>query len=340
MAADVESGECPLGMLSLQNRHAERVSGRLPHRVVVGAETGWQIERMELRLVRAFLAVAEEGSITAASKRLHLTQSALSRQIKGLEDELGVPLLERGAHSISLTAAGEILVRDGGRWVEQAEAIADRVRAAALGDIVKIAYAPSLAGSLLGPALERFSQFHAGVRVQLSDCSTAEMKAGLRAGEFDLILTVPEEGDGAGIRWVPVERRPWRVVVGASHPWAEAKRVRVADLAGERFLMFRRDEYPDYWKRVSAYCREHGLSPKVVGEFDGYSSLATAVESGMGVAFVAAGSPVGNGARVRLLEIDPEPEPICVAAGLADGAEPRGVLQVLIEELKRSAEGP
>ena len=72
---------------------------------------------MELRLVRAFLAVATEGSITAAAARLHLTQSALSRQIKALEDELGVALLERGAHSITITPAGEILVRDGTRWV-------------------------------------------------------------------------------------------------------------------------------------------------------------------------------------------------------------------------------
>lgn len=294
---------------------------------------------MELRLVRAFLAVAAEGSITAASKRLHVTQSALSRQIKGLEDELGVALLERSAHSVSLTPAGEVLVRDGERWVQQADQIADRVRAASLGDVLKVGYAPSLAGSLLGPALERFSQLHPGVRVQLSDCSTAEMKAGLRAGELDLILTVPEDGEASGIRWHPVERRSWRLAVGASHEWSESDKIDTKALAGQRFLMFRRDEYPDYWKRVSSYCKEHGLSPKVVGEFDGYSSLSTAVESGMGVAFVVDGSPAGNGGRMQMLVLDPEPEPICVAAGFSDHAAPQAVAQVLVEELKRVADG-
>jgi len=294
---------------------------------------------MELRLVRAFLAVVAEGSITAASRRLHVTQSALSRQIKGLEDELGVALFERGAHSVSLTPAGEVLVRDAERWVQQADQIADRVRAASLGDVLKVGYAPSLAGSLLGPALERFAQLHAGVRVQLSDCSTAEMKAGLRSGDFDLILTVPEEGDTSEISWQPVERRSWRLAVGASHEWASLDRVEVASLATERFLMFRRDDYPDYWKRVTVYCKEHGLSPKVVGEFDGYSSLSTAVESGMGVAFVAEGSSVGDGGRLRLLALDPEPDPICIAAGFAADTPPGAVAQVLVEELKRGAAG-
>ena len=292
---------------------------------------------MELRLVKAFLAVAEDGSITAAARRLHLTQSALSRQIKALEDELGVALLERGAHSVSLTSAGEILVRDGQRWVRQAEEIADRVRAASMGEVVRLGYAPSLAGSLLGPALERFSQLHPAVQVQLSDCSTSEMKAGLLSGDLDLILTVPEQHDASGIVWEPVERRPWRVALGALHQLAKESQVSAHDLGHERWLMFRKDDYPDYWRRVSEFSRKLGLRPKVVGEFDGFSSLATAVESGMGIALVAEGSPAGESARILLKPVDPEPEPICVAAGRARAAESNSVVQVLIEELKRVA---
>jgi DNA-binding transcriptional LysR family regulator len=293
---------------------------------------------MELRLVKAFLVVADEGSITAAAKRLHATQSALSRQIKALEDELGVALLDRGAHSISLTAAGKVLVRDGGRWVMQADQISERVRAAALGEVIKIGYSPSLAGSLLGPALERFSQLHAGVRVQLSDCSTAEMKAGLVSGGLNLILTVPDDSDGSSISWEPVERRRWRISVGVTHELAAKTTVSAEDLADQRFLMYRREDYPDYWRRVTDYCRAHGLKPKVVGEFDGFSSLSTAVESGMGVALVADGLPAGGGSRMRLLPLDPEPEPICVAAGWASASEPSAACQVLIEELKRAVD--
>lgn len=290
---------------------------------------------MELRQVRSFLAVAAEGSITAAAKKIRLTQPALSRQIKSLEEELGVALLERGAHSVSLTEAGETLAKDGSKWVAMAEQIETRVRAAGAGETLRLAYAPSLAGELLGVALERLAQTHPRVRVRLFDRSTAEMKAGLAAGDFDLIVTVPDESD-PGIRWERVLQRGWQLAVAAGHRLAGSGKISPEELADERWLMFGQDEYPDYWSRVTTFCKERGLRPKVAGEFDGVSSLAMAVESGMGVALVAAGSRVGGG-RVEMLELDPAPEPICVAAGLAAGQEAGLPCRVLIEEMRRAA---
>jgi len=290
---------------------------------------------MELRQVRAFLAVVEAGSITAAARRLRLTQPALSRRVKALEEELGVALLERGAHSVSPTPAGEQLCRDGARWVAMAEQIEERVRASGRGEVLRLAYAPSLAGGLLGAGLERFSQVHPRVRVELADCSSAEMKRGLADGRYDLILTVPEEGDGQGVSWRELKRIGWRLAVAAGHRLAGVGQVAAGELAGERWLMFGRDEYPEYWRQVVGYCRAQGLSPGVAGEFDGFSSLSTAVAGGLGVALVAEGSVVGDGSGLRLLELDPAPEPIVLAAGFAAGAEPDLPCQVLIEEIRR-----
>jgi DNA-binding transcriptional LysR family regulator len=76
---------------------------------------------MELRQVRLFLAAAEEGSITAAARRMNLTQPALSRQIKALEEELGVELFTRGAHSVTLTPAGRVLAEEGKKLLDRAE---------------------------------------------------------------------------------------------------------------------------------------------------------------------------------------------------------------------------
>ena len=70
---------------------------------------------MDLRALHHFLVVAEEGGISAAARKVNITQSALSRQIKAMEDELGIELLTRGAHSVSLTPAGEVIVRNGAR---------------------------------------------------------------------------------------------------------------------------------------------------------------------------------------------------------------------------------
>jgi DNA-binding transcriptional LysR family regulator len=110
------------------------------------------------------------------------------------------------------------------------------------------------------------------------------------------------------------------------------------DLNGERLLLFSRSDYPEYWQRVTGYFREHGIQAKVAGEYDGVSSLGAAVEAGLGLALLAAGSRLE---RVRLLPLDPAPEAICVAAGCPAAAPPSKVAEVFVGELVRvAAEDP
>lgn len=290
---------------------------------------------MELRQVQLFLAAAEEGSITAAARRMNLTQPALSRQIKALEDELGVELFTRGAHSVTLTAAGRVLVEEGGKLVERAERAMKRVRAEAEGEPLRIGYAPSLAGPLLGLALERFSQLHPRARVQLFDCSSAEMREGLAQGKFDVVVTVPWEGDGGIVSWTRIRRHAMCLAVPASHPFASRDKVPLAELNGQRLLLYSRTEYPEYWASVTRLFREHGIDAKVAGEFDGVNSLGAALEAGLGVALMAAGSRLD---RVVMLPLDPEPDAVCVSAGLAAGRPPTPALEVFVAELRRVAD--
>jgi DNA-binding transcriptional LysR family regulator len=290
---------------------------------------------MELRQVQLFLAAAEEGSITAAARRMNLTQPALSRQIKFLEEELGVELFTRGAHSVSLTAAGRVLVEEGGKLLERAERAVKRVRAEVEGEPLRVGYAPSLAGPLLGLALERFSQLHPRARVELFDCSSAEMREGLAQGKFDVVVTVPWDGDAAMVTWTRIRRHPMCLAVAASHPFAGRAKIPLPELNGQRLLLYSRTEYPEYWTSVTRLFREHGIDAKVAGEFDGVNSLGAAVEAGLGVALVAAGSRVD---RAVLLPLDPEPEAVCVSAGLAAGRETPPVVGVFIAELQRVAE--
>ncbi|GAA5483057.1 LysR family transcriptional regulator [Haloferula sargassicola] len=292
---------------------------------------------MDSKLVRAFLAVVDAGSITAAARKLGLTQPALSRRIQALEEELGVPLLERGAHSVSISPAGRVLERDGRKWLAMGAQVRQRVVSAGLGESLRVGYSPSLAGDLLGPALERFSQLHPRVRVQLSDLSTAEMKDALKEGDLDLIVTVPDPSDGAGIHWEPVLQRELRLAVSLGHRLAKLDRVAVSELAEESLLMFAREGYPDYWRRVGAFFAEQGISPRVVGEFDGLSSLSMAVQAGIGVALMADRGPDRSLPGLTLLSLHPDPQPICVSAGWRN--EPQAPARVLIEELKRSAAG-
>src|SRR5712671_6868996 len=133
---------------------------------------------MELRQLRYFVAVAEEGNISRAAQRIFLTQPALSRQIKALEVEIGQCLLERQAHSIRLTPAGEALLVEARTLLDQAEAALGRVRAASLGSRLRVGYAPSLAAGILSPAVATFTQAHPDTRVDWFDLSSAEMLAG------------------------------------------------------------------------------------------------------------------------------------------------------------------
>ena len=134
---------------------------------------------MELRQLRYFVAAAEEGNISRAAKKMFLTQPALSRQIKALEDEIGQCLLERQAHSIRLTPVGETLLRESRELLQHADLVVERVRAAGGGLRLRVGYAPSLAAGLLSAAVESFTQTHPNTSVELFDMSTAEMLAGL-----------------------------------------------------------------------------------------------------------------------------------------------------------------
>jgi LysR family transcriptional regulator, benzoate and cis,cis-muconate-responsive activator of ben and cat genes len=294
---------------------------------------------MELRQLRHFIAVGEEGSITAAARKLRLTQPALSRQIKALEEELDTELLDRGAHSIQLTPAGELLIGEGRKLMEASDAMVARVKAVAAGEPLRVGYAPSLAGEFLSLAISRFTQFHPRARVSLFDWSSAEMRDGLASGKLDLIVAAPCQGVQEPIRWIPLRDYRWQIVMPDSHPLAAHGRISARDLDGLKLLLYDREHYPDYWDKVTGFFRAHGIQAKVAGEFDGVSSLTAALEGGLGIALLAESSGIDRGQRGRLVAkfLSEEPEPIAVAAGISASDEASPQLQTFIEELRKAA---
>ncbi len=295
---------------------------------------------VELKQLRNFVAVAEDGGISAAARRLGLTQPALSRQIKALEDDLDVVLLDRGARSFSLTPAAETLVTDARKLLEFCDAMTTRVRAAANGLPLRIGYSPSLASDLLPPAIARFTQLHPGVRVSLHDASTLEMQRLLLAGKIDVMVTVPC-ATAESIRWTNLKECGWKLAIAPKHRLAAVESVSPADLDGERLLLYDRGQYPDYWARVTDYFKEHRIQAGVAGEFDGIESLTAAVEAGLGCAIIADTSRLVRDGDWRILTLlmDVQPAPIPIAAGVAARDTPSHVL-AFIEELKLQGSAP
>ena len=293
---------------------------------------------MELRQLRYFVAAAEAGNISAAAKKLFLTQSALSRQIKALEDETGQTLLERRAHSIHLTPAGAGLLREARELLHHAEQVKERLHASAQGVRLRVGYAPSLASGIMAPAVADFSRAHPAARVELFDLTPGEMLAGLEDNQLDIVLTVARTEKTRGLRWTPLVRATWRLAVSRQDPLARRQRLTPANVVGAPLLVLSQRDYPQYWDSVSAWWREHRVRPKIAGEYDGAESLIAAVESGLGVAFISTRSARHYAGRVHFKTLTHEPEPVCIAAGYRANHSSDQPLAVFIENLRQAAQ--
>ncbi len=292
---------------------------------------------VELRQLRYFVAVAEEGNISRAAKRIFLTQPALSRQIKALEEEIGQCLLERQAHSIRLTPYGRALLDEARQLLQHADQVVERVRGAGHEVRLRVGYAPSLATGMLSAAVQTFTQTHPNAHVELLDLSTKEMLAGLEREELDVALSVGQPRDTRGLQWTPLVRATWQLAVNRNHLLAKRAQVTPAEVAREPLLAYCQRDYPEYWDIITGWLRGQQQRPRIAGEYDGVDSLLAAVESGLGVALVTVRTSRRVPERVRLKKLSSTPEPLCIAAGYRASRAGDQPLAVFVEELRKAA---
>lgn len=272
---------------------------------------------MELRHLRYFVVVAEEQNVTRAAERLHVSQPPLSRQIHDLEEELGVELFRRTAKSLALTEAGKIFLNEARAVLLRVDKAVETVRTVAQGDRgrLRIGYAPSLTVELLPKALRLFERERPGVRVSLHDLSTEECVQWLTARKLDVALTVrPSRPGMRGLTFEKLVTYPLCCAVGAAHPLAKKRSVGLAQLRQERFMVYSREDYPEYFDWLSGLFKPHPFDPCRVEEYDSATGLITAVEAGRGVAIVASSLRCLAGPRLKLLPLRPQLPPLVVGA--------------------------
>lgn len=288
---------------------------------------------MQIRQLRYFIKVAEMGSITAAAKELRMTQPALSRQIRAFEDESGWSLLDRGAKSIRLTRAGQVVVKEGLTMVDAMDQGLARMQREIEGGVIRIGYAPSLGGNLLKKAMGCYIQRHPTVRIDLVDSSSEEMRKKIQTGEIDLM--VGAKSDSSDMEWEVLLEKHLCLAVPKQHEWGKKRSISSELLDGRRVLLLSRHEYPEYFQGVSKFFREMGINAKVAGEFDGIESLRVALEAGIGIALVAEGSSVGP--DINLLKIKPTASPVEVAVGWRGDRALDSMTAAFVEELRQAA---
>lgn len=277
---------------------------------------------MELRHLRYFIAVAEAENVSRAALKLHVSQPALSRQIRDLEGELGFALLQRSAKSVRLTEAGRVLLTEARAVIQRAEEAVKAARAVAAGDAgeLHVGYAPSLTARLLPPALRAFQAELPNMRVRLHDLSTNEMLTGVRDGKLQIALVVrPPAAMLRGLRFEALTQDAMRIAVAPRHAFARRREVTVADVVRQPLVAYRRSDYPEYHEFLSELFAGTGVKPVIAEEHDGIASLIAAVESGAGVALVSESVGCIAGPRLKLIPLTPEPASFIIGAALPKG---------------------
>ncbi len=221
------------------------------------------VTAMELRQLRYFITVAEELHFSRAAARLHLAQSALSAQIRRLEDEVGGPLLLRSTRQVMLTPAGEMLLAEGRAIVAAADGALGRAQALARGEhsSLSIASLGPVPGALLAPLLSTFSGRHPQVRIDVRALEFSEMLSALRNGKADLaFLYAPLDEDDLEV--TPLLAEPRMAVLPSRHRLAGRKSIVAEDLRGETFVA-QPEQTPQSWRDFWMLVDELGERPPV-----------------------------------------------------------------------------
>ncbi|MCA1220820.1 LysR family transcriptional regulator [Streptomyces sp. 8L] len=296
---------------------------------------------LDIRRLQVFVAVAEEGSFTAAAQRLFLTQSAVSQQVAALERELGTPLLRRLARGVRPTAAGEVLADRSRHLFGRIASVEQEVRAVGGGPHEISLGAFATAGvELLPLALRTFRTRHPDIRVALTSVHADGPPAGLREGRLHALLTweydvAPQPAEpGLVQRHLPDD--PLRVLLPVDHPLAARDEIALAELAAERWVV--RGHRPPYAEAHETMCRIAGFEPAIAFRTEDYQSLQGLVAAGMGVGLAPALSLFPRRDDVRVLRLASPVFARRVTALTLDEPEPGTPVRDLLDILCTTAE--
>ena len=240
---------------------------------------------MELRQIRSFLSIAKTLHFGRTAELIHLSQPALSLQIRALEEEVGVRLIERNRRKTTLTAAGLAFRDDAAAALSQLEQAIRRARLAANGKLglLRIGFISTAGRELVADIVRQFRELYPEVEVSLRNILTAEQVQMLETGSLDIGFLRLPIGGHTTLDVVTVHREPFVLVVPSSHKLAKRKRVRLREVAGEKFVMYERSWAPGFHDLMFGIFRDAGIVPNVTQTAGEVPTLISLVHSRMGI---------------------------------------------------------
>jgi DNA-binding transcriptional LysR family regulator len=243
---------------------------------------------VELRQLRYFIAVAEEGNFSRAAERLYVSQPPLSMQIKSLEEELGVRLFERSNRGVTLTAAGAVFFEETRTLLTRLEHAKCKALQVDRGDVglLSVGFVSIADYSILPPTLKSFRASFPRVEVQLHELTTDAQIRELRAARLDLGVGLGPV-DEPDLEFEAVLREELLLAAPAGHPALQGSGATdPRALAKASFIVPPREVAPGLYDLIISYCRSFGFTPSITQEARQMQTVIGLVASGMGVALV------------------------------------------------------
>lgn len=245
------------------------------------------LAHIDLRHLRYFIAVAEAGSFRGAAEQLHISQPPLSRQIRQLEEELGVELLERGKHGVTLTPAGGAFLPAARKTLQQAEKAVRAARSAGggSGGHFVVGYTPVFDRSAIPDVFDPFRQRHPAWRLSIRSQHSHGLVRDIRNGAMDAAFVGwPIQAEDLAVEVLREE--PVVAALPASSRAARKRRVALADLRGERMYRFQRQWNPLLYDRWQALFEAADFAPETRPQPPDHHILLGLIADGRGFSLI------------------------------------------------------
>jgi DNA-binding transcriptional LysR family regulator len=286
---------------------------------------------MDLRQLRYLIAVADERHFTRAAAREHIAQPALSQQIRRLEDEVGLTLVERTTRQVRVTHAGQLLVTRARRIlaeIEGANAELEALKGVESGHVT-VGVMHTMGPVDVSIALAIFHERHPAVELTVREHSSEELAEMLRDDELDLaFLSVTERVEAHGLGLHQLVSEELVAVLPTDHRYARRRQLRMAELGDEEFISFR--EGARLRELLMSAGRHAGFQPRIKLESNESGRIRRLVARGMGVAILPRSDAVAPGAEVAVVNlVDPSLDRDITLAWRQDRLHPPAVTEFL-----------
>lgn len=242
---------------------------------------------MDLQKLKYFLELADELHFWKTSEKVFITQSALSRQIKSLENELGFPLFERDKRNVKLTAAGEFLQTEFRRILIDFESVTRRAKQISKGEIgtLRIGHPASITFSVLPKILSELAEKHPHILVQMLEVDAVDVDSSLLTHRIDLAFN-REITKSKELESKMLMTENFALVVSVNHPINQENKIDLHKLKDEWFVLPSLDGQSEHAAQLRAIFAEAGFSPKVRFESDFGATLLGLVAKGLGISIM------------------------------------------------------